>query len=414
MSHHDWIAPEEHQLTAAQMQDLWRVSRESGMSRRDFVRLLAAGGSTAVLSACDRRADTPHTPSDPEDAPWVKNPAPFIRHPTNLETRLENLTGFLTPNSQFFVRNHAPTPRIDPAAYRLRVEGDAVREPVELSYDDLLRLPGHSVISYVECAGNWRGFYSQVMGQVASGGQWGTGAVGCSSWSGVSLGSILDLAGITPAAVDVNLIGGDEGEFSRSLPVDKATESDVMLAHTMNGEPLPPDHGFPVRAVIPGWVGSSSVKWLSRIVVSSQRIWGKNNTTSYVLIGPRWPQERYDPAQGAPITKLNVKSAIALPRPASLRAGPQTVPGFAHSPHGSIAGVEWREGNGAWQPARLLQPVYPRAWVRFEFDWSAVPGRHTLTVRATDVRGNTQPSTAAPNEKGYLLNVPLEHPVVVA
>ena len=101
MSHHDWIAPEEHQLTAAQMQDLWRVSRESGMSRRDFVRLLAAGGSTAVLSACDRRADTPHTPSDPEDAPWVKNPAPFIRHPTNLETRLENLTGFLTPNSQF-------------------------------------------------------------------------------------------------------------------------------------------------------------------------------------------------------------------------------------------------------------------------------------------------------------------------
>ena len=228
-----------------------------GLSRRAFVERVAVGGSAVVLGACGRSGGVDAT------GPWVKDPTPFIRHPTNLETRLESLTGLLTPNDLFFVRNHAPTPRIDATTYRLRVEGDAVARPLELSYEDLLRLQSHSVIAYLECAGNWRSFYDKVLGQVASGGQWGTGGVSCASWSGVSLGTVLDLAGVRDTARDVNIVGLDDGGFERPMSLAKAMDSDTLLAYSMNGETLPPDHGFPVRAVVPGWAGSNSVKWVA-------------------------------------------------------------------------------------------------------------------------------------------------------
>lgn len=398
---------------ARRVEQAWRHCSKRGMSRREFLELLSVGGGAAALAACGGSPGGSGV-ADAAAQPWVKDPTPFIRHPTNLETRLEQIRGFLTPNDLFFVRNHAPTPRIDVETYRLRVEGDGVERPLELTYQDILGLSGQSTIAYLECAGNWRSFYAKVLGQTAAGGQWGTGGVGCASWTGCSLSAVLELAGVRRNAVDVNLLGLDEGEFNRPMAIEKAMDSDTILAYAMNGETLPPDHGFPVRGVVPGWTGSNSVKWLGRIVVSTEKLWVRNNTTSYVLIGPDWPSEQHQPADGSPITTLNVKSALALPWPANVRRGSQNLRGFAYSPHGKIARVEWSvDDRRDWQRARLLRPILEHAWVRFEFAWDAPPGSHTVRVRATDERGNTQPNAVPFNDRGYLLNIPLPHPVEV-
>jgi sulfane dehydrogenase subunit SoxC len=396
---------------------VWRYAQSRGFSRRAFLHLLSVGGTAAVVAACQRDAaiaDAGTNTDGPVTAFWVKDPGPFIQHPTNLETRLETLHGLITPNDLFFVRNHSPTPAIDVAAYRLRVAGDAVEHPVELTYDELVALPSRSVVAYLECAGNWRGFFGSVLGRVASGVQWGTGGIGCAEWTGTPLRSVLELAGVRPGAVDVNLVGLDAGGFSRPMPLAKAMDPDTLLVYAMNGQPLPPDHGFPIRAVVPGWVGGSSVKWVGNIQVSAQRIWGKNNTTSYVLEGPEWPPARYAPAEGAPITTQTIKSALALPWPATRQSARLMLRGYAHSPHGRITRVEWRvAGGGGWQPARVVEPTLPHAWARFEFAWEPRPGSYTVAVRATDQRGNTQPDTVPFNAKGYLLNIPLPHPIEV-
>lgn len=394
---------------------LGKHSTIRGMSRRSFLQWLGVGSGSALLAGCERGSGGMASGRGPTAAPWVKDPTPFIRHSTNLETRLETLHGLITPNDLFFVRNHAPTPEIDPATYRLRVEGDAVERPLELSYDDILDLPSHTLVAYVECAGNWRRFFAELLGRAAQGGQWGTGAVGCAEWTGTQLATVLELAGVKRSVVDVNLLGLDNGEFNRPMPIAKALDPDTLLVYAMNGDMLPPDHGFPLRAVVPGWVGSNSVKWVGRIVVSSEKLWVKNNTTSYVLVGPDWPAEQHAPADGGPITTQNIKSALALPWPAQLRAGRQRIRGFAYSPHAPIARVEWSDDDGnSWHRATVHDSGLRHAWSRFEFAWDAVPGSHTLTLRASDSKHNTQSATVPFNEKGYLLNIPLPHPVEVS
>ncbi len=393
------------------------------LTRRDFVSSAAVGTAGVWLAACDRlgsggdpsvASGAADAASAPAAAPWVKDPAPFIEHPTNLETRLELIDGFLTPNDLFFVRNHAPTPRLDPATYRLRIEGDGAASTLEVDLETLQALPQRSVTAYLECAGNWRGLFAELTGTPASGGQWGTGAVGCAEWTGPSLADVLELAGIGPDAVDVNLVGLDESVFERAMPLEKALDPDTIIALGMNGEPLPADHGFPARSVVPGWSGSNSIKWLGRIQVSTEKVWNRNNTTSYVLIGDQWPEGDYGPAQGQPITELSVKSALALPRPARMPIGSHSIHGFAYSPDGPVASVEWSpDGGGTWRQANIVEPILPLAWQRFEFEWEATAGEHTLVTRATDPAGNTQPEQPLMNEKGYLLNVPLPHPVRV-
>ena len=199
------------------------------------------------------------------------------------------------------------------------------------------------------------------------------------------------------------------------MPIERALDPTTVLAHTMNGVDLPPDHGSPLRAVVPGWVGSSSVKWLGRIVVSSEKIWSRNNLTSYVLIGDDWPADRYAPADGGPINAGVVKSALALPRPAELSVGSNPIFGFAYSPSGPVQRVEWSADDGSsWQAARILDPVLPHAWQRFQFEWDAPARSHTLLTRATDAAGQTQPDQIAYNSKGYLLNSVLPHAVTVS
>ena len=397
---------------------LWNLAQHHGITRRRFLSLLALGGAAAVLAACgDMQVSEPMqspVPSPPptgtSGSPWFKDPTPFIQHEKSLEARLERVRGLITPNHLFFVRNNSVSLDLKPADWRLSIDGDAIATPLQLSYDDLLRLPSRTVVSYLECGGNHRAMFDLVQGRPAEGTQWKTGGVGNAEWTGVPLRDLLALAGLTDHAVSLLLVGSDnespEQGFRQVLPVDKATHPDTLLAYAMNGEPLPQDHGYPLRALIPGWVGSYSIKWLHRIEVSSQQLWTRNNTSSYVLIGDAYPPE--GEALGQVTRAQVVKSALALPWPASLPGGIQSVTGYAHSPDRPIVRVEWSDDSGrSWSDAVVLPPQIQHSWARFEFQWTARSGEHTLMTRATDSAGNTQPETVPFNQKGYLFNQPL-------
>jgi DMSO/TMAO reductase YedYZ molybdopterin-dependent catalytic subunit len=406
---------------------LWHRARQRGLDRRRFVQVLTAGGAAAVLAACGEPSDTepatatasPPEEASPEPAPaWFKDTTPFIVHDDgkSLEARLENMQGLITPVRYFFVRNNSVSLDVDVESWRLSIEGDAVANPIQLTYDDIRRMPSRTLVSYLECAGNHRAMFDLVKGQAAKGTQWRTGGVGCGEWTGVSLRDVLQLAGVTDDAANVLLIGLDtespEEGFRRVLSAEKALHPDTLLAYGMNGETLPRDHGFPLRALIPGWVGSTNVKWLGRIVVSRQPIWTRNNTTSYVLIGDAYPPEGR--ASGKVTTTQVVKSALALPWPAELEAASQRIHGFAHSPDGPIEKVEWSVDSGrTWNQVEALTPQVQYSWARFEFGWDPRPGEYTMMTRATDSAGNTQPAEIPFNEKGYLFNQPLPHPVRV-
>lgn len=406
---------------------LWQYASARGMNRRRFLALMAAGGAAAVLTACggmgapDATGGSPSTvgSADPApDAPWFKDPAPFIiRDDKGLEARLENMQGNITPNRLFFVRNNSASMDIDVADWRLTVAGDAISQPLELTYADIRALPSRTLTSYLECAGNHRAMFGVMNGQEASGTQWMTGAVSNGEWVGARLSDVLNLAGIRPNAVSVLLVGLDvaspEEGFRYVLPVEKALHPDTLLAYALNGETLPRDHGFPLRALVPGWVGSANIKWLGRIVVSSEPIWTRNNTTSYTLIGDAYPPQ--GESLGQPATTQVIKSALALPWPAELPAGSRRIHGYAHSPWGRIARVEWSADAGrTWHDATLSGSQPDHSWARFEFQWDATPGERVIMTRGTDTAGNTQPDHVPFNEKGYLFNQPLTHPVRVA
>jgi len=396
------------------------------MNRRRFLQALAVAGASAVLAACgeagDPAADAAPLADDaatPRPPAWFKETTPFMVHDDgkSLEARLENMDALITPNRFFFVRNNSVSLEVDVDAWRLSIEGDAVTNPLTLTYDDIRALPSRTLVCYLECAGNHRAMFGLVQGRQAKGTQWMTGGVSNGEWVGVPLRDVLTSAGITDDAVSALLIGLDtespEQGFRRALPVAKALHPDTLLAYSLNGEDLPRDHGYPLRALAPGWVGSSNVKWLGRIVVSKERLWTRNNTTSYVLLGDDYAPEGQ--ALGKVTTTQVIKSALALPWPALLNAGRRELHGFAHSPHSPIRRVEWSLDSGrTWRDAAVLEPQVQYSWARFAFEWDAPPGDHTIMTRATDAAGNTQPDQIPFNEKGYLFNQPVPHPVQVS
>lgn len=379
-------------------------------TRRQFL-TTGATGALALATGADALAQG-QTQSQGEK--FIVKPVPgeiFINHGINQETRLETLRGYLTPASHFYVRSHAATPMIDARTWRLRVEGNAIERPLELSLDDLLRLPSRSVIAFVECAGNGRAFFKEFMGKVASGTQWRLGAIGVAEWTGVPLGAVLDLARVrreTPRDLLSVLIEGlDSVKVNRPISLAKAYEEDTLLAYAFNGEPVPPDHGFPVRAIVPGWVGISNIKWVGRIEVRDTAIDVPTTTKTYVLDGPDYPTK-------VVLREQTLKSAVALPWPATLPAGRHRIRGFAWSPTGRISRVDYSLDRGAsWQPATLREPNIPRAWVRWDFEWDARPGDHVILTRAVDERGQMQPASIPWNAQGYGYNVPVPHPVRV-
>ncbi|MDJ0691841.1 MAG: molybdopterin-dependent oxidoreductase [Xenococcaceae cyanobacterium MO_188.B32] len=258
--------------------------------------------------------------------------------------RWENMynRGYFVPNELFFVRNNNPTPRIAPANYKLAIWGDGVSNPRSFTYDELLSLPSISVIKAIECAGNGRSFYQTAYGREASGTQWKLGGIGVAEWTGVPLGEVLSRAGVKSTAKDVMLISVDEKKVQRPIPIEKALAEDTLLVYAMNGDILPPDHGFPIRALVPGWVGIANIKWVGSIQISTKPLFSLYNTEKYVLIGEDYPvAEELQQAGvlGEITTEQKPKSAFELPWEGEIASGKRLLRGRSWSAQGKISGT---------------------------------------------------------------------------
>jgi DMSO/TMAO reductase YedYZ molybdopterin-dependent catalytic subunit len=406
-------------------------SRGDDFSRRDLFRLAAAMGAVATgvgSAAAPAQAADPGAGPTSSAGPILKPLPPelFVGLGSNAEMRWEAMAGqgYLVPTDRFFVRNHTATPLLDVDTWRLRLLGTGLRGSpgadgaIELSYQQLRRFPTHSQTSLVECAGNGRSFFTSQQGQSVSGTAWRLGAVGVARWRGVRLSTVLRHAGLTPDAVDVLPQGLDAdfvtggvnlGPVRRPLPIGKALD-DVLVAYEMNGAPLPPDHGFPVRLVVPGWIGISSIKWLGSIEVSAEPLFSPWNTQFYRLFGPGYP------GGGTLVGGQVVKSAFELAWNAHIPAGTRTVlRGRSWSGAAPIRGVEVSTDGGlTWRRARLHRADTGRAWQRWELSWRpTTPGPATLRARAVDATGARQPEEARYNTLGYLFDGVVEHPVAV-
>lgn len=413
------------------VEQLWERAHTTGISRRRFLSLLMSGGTAAVLAACGQQTGQTVVPTAAPPAGATAPPAPtpakptiikpieekfFVPFGTNAEMRFEVMadTDYATPNARFFVRSHAETPAIDAATWKLSIAGDGVEKPFQLTYDELLKLPSKTVMRFVECAGNGRSFYDTLLQKPAKGTQWHLGAYGIAEWTGVQLAELLQRAGIKKTAVDVMPTGLDSQKIERPMSVEKAMMEDTILAYKMNGEPIPPDHGFPARIITPGWVGVANVKWVGSITVSEKPLFVDKNTNNYVMIGPDYQAQ--PPAKGPILSDNILKSAIALPWPATLSPGQQKIIGYAWSPFGTIAKVDVSiDGGKTFQPATLVGQNIERAGVRWEFSFDAKPGEMTITPRATDEKGNAQYEVAQQkwNEQGYLFGAMAPHPVKI-
>ncbi|MFD9327852.1 sulfite oxidase [Streptomyces sp. NPDC060065] len=406
-------------------------ARADGVARRDMLRLLAAAGLTAAVPSAfgaPAAAATGASVSAAATVPGIVKPLPddwFTARGTNAETKFASLagTGYHTPNDHFFVRNHTATPLLDAEAWTLTLWGDGLarEEPVEFTLDDLKRLPATTRTAFVECAGNGRSFFTTQQGQSVSGTAWTLGAIGTARWKGVRLAEVLRRAGLTDRAVDVLPRGLDAeyvtadgtnlGHVRRPLPLSKALD-DVLLAYEMNGEPLPPDHGHPVRVLVPSWVGIASIKWVGDIEVSAQPLYSPWNTDFYRLFGAAYPD-----GGSAPLTRQTLKSAFELAWNASLPAGTgHRLTGRSWSGAGGVVRVDVSTDGGAtWKRARLYDVPRRAGWVRWSTDWRpTTPGTYTLLARATDTTGRTQPETTVVNTQGYLFDAVVRHPVQVS
>jgi DMSO/TMAO reductase YedYZ molybdopterin-dependent catalytic subunit len=316
----------------------------------------------------------------------VVTPEPF-----NAETPLEEQRGVITPASIHYVRNHFPIPRWE----QLVVEGE-VEHALRLGLEDLASMPTRSLVVTLECAGNGRAYLDPPV----AGEQWRVGAVGTAEWTGVPLRHVLELARISPKAVEVLFAGADRGAaggrqvvFERSLPVERVLDGGVLLAFAMNGEPLPADHGAPLRLIVPGQYGMASVKWLARIAAIDRPFRG-------------WFQvERYSLA-GEPLPSIAPRAVITQPQDGAVIAGSIVVRGYCWSGRAPIARVELSDdGGNRWSDADLEPPVSPYAWRRWQRAWEpAGPGDATLIARAWTKDGECQPLTPQPTDLGYMNN----------
>jgi DMSO/TMAO reductase YedYZ molybdopterin-dependent catalytic subunit/rhodanese-related sulfurtransferase/glyoxylase-like metal-dependent hydrolase (beta-lactamase superfamily II) len=320
--------------------------------------------------------------------------------PLNFETSIPALIGgVIMPNAHFYVRNHFRAPTIDAERWRLQVDG-LVDRPLALSLRELSRLPTETRVVTLECAGNGR----YALTPPVDGEPWRLGAVSTAEWTGVPLTEILDRVGVLPASTEVVFRGADRGRvdarttpvhFERSLRIDTARGAQALLAYAMNGEPLPLQHGYPVRLVVPSWYGVASVKWLTTIELVDHPFNGYFQADKY------WYET--DEAPREPVTLQRVRAMITDPRDGEqLQPGPTTVRGVAWSGAAPIARVEVSINNGSWQQARLVGDRQPHRWQWWELlTHFAEPDQSSIRARATDLAGRAQPVTPQWNRHGY-------------
>jgi sulfite oxidase len=376
-------------------------------SRRDFLKhisaaALATGAVPSILTWALPQSQSVNVPG--EDGLILRS-FRFV----DLETPVEYFNTWLTPVPHFFVRNHMYEPvQLDAPDWRLSVSGE-VEKPITLSLAELVKLESHSVVNTLECAGNGRSLHRPQVPGI----QWGKGAVSTARFSGPRLRDVLHRAGVKPTGKHVMFRGLDEvpgkvPPFIRSIPIEKALDSDTLIATHMNGEPLTKHHGFPARALVPGWIGAASCKWLTEIKLLDAEFVGNFMSPGYRLPNqPIKPGDAVKPEDTHPLTALNVKSVIAGPSDgATIKPSKVAVHGAAWAGEADITKVEISTDNGTtWNPANLGRDKAHYAWRLWSYDWKAAkPGDYTILSRATDSQGRTQPSTPAWNPSGYLYN----------
>ncbi len=375
-------------------------------SRRDFLK----AASAAALAASAARPLLSWAKEDsavtiPGKDGMIVRSSRFL----DLETPVEFMTDWITPVNHFYVRNHMFEPaRFDAKAWQLSITGE-VAQPLTLTLADLEKLSLHSVVNTMECAGNGRSLqYPKVPGI-----QWGKGAVGNARFSGPSLKSLLEKAGVKDTAKHVQFRGLDQvpgkvPPFIRSIPIDKAMDADTLVATKMNGAPLTVHHGFPARAVTPGWAGAASCKWLAEITVLDKPAEGNFMSPGYRMPNtPVKPGEAVKPEDTHSVTALTVKSLIAAPSDgAKLKPGAHVIQGVAWAGEADIIKVEISTDAGAtWNEAKLGKDQAKYAWRLWSYNWKpAKGGEYTILSRATDSQGRVQPDAPVWNPSGYLYN----------
>lgn len=323
------------------------------------------------------------------------NPNPIYPGGGSSRSPLQHLQGTITPNSLHFERHHAGVPDIDPSLHKLVING-LVKQPLVFSYEDLLKYPMVSKIYFLECSGN-------------SGSLWGAnaadgsaqsihGLVSCAEWTGIPLSTLLDEAGVEPQAQWVSAVGADAASMGRSVPLNRAMD-DVLVALFQNGEPVRPEQGYPMRLFVPGCEGNISVKWLTQIKLSREPSQFRDETSKYTDTRP-------DRLSAQFTLPMGTKSLITSPsgQMALERQGVYQVTGIAWSGRGSIRRVEVSaDGGQTWADALIESHQSEKALARFRIPWQWSGGSAVLQSRATDSRGNVQPSRSALiAEKGSL------------
>jgi DMSO/TMAO reductase YedYZ molybdopterin-dependent catalytic subunit len=324
-------------------------------------------------------------------------------HPLNGETSLDALIGgVVMPSARFYVRNHFQIPVLDPAAWRLEVRG-LVDRPLRLSLRELQQMRSETQVVTLECAGNGR----SLLDPPVEGEQWQLGAVSTAEWTGVPLVEVLDRCGVRGDAVEVLFRGADSGaiagrandiSFERSLPVADARSSGVLLAYAMNGAPLPREHGYPLRVIVPSWYAVGSVKWLTEIEVLGERFDGYFQADRYVY---EW--ERNGSVEREPVSLQQVRSLVTEPKAGdTLTPGPVLVRGVAWSGAAAIARVDVSVGDGPWHEARLIGDRHRHSWQWWEASVEVDGnGPSSIRSRAADLAGRVQPERAVWNRLGY-------------
>ena len=329
---------------------------------------------------------------------------------------LEALRYDLTPPGLHYLLIHYDIPDLDPASWRLEITG-AVERPIALDLDAIRQRDAVSAEVTLECAGNGRALLEpRPLSQ-----PWLLEAVGNARWTGVPLATLLEEAGIATDAVEVAFAGADrgiEGEveqtYERALPLDEALRPEVLLAYAMNDQPLLPQHGFPLRLIVPGWYGMTHVKWLTRIEVLREPFTGYQNARGYRM--------RTDPEDAGEGVSRIVPRALMVPpgipeflsRSRIVEAGEIRLHGRAWSGLGAITRVEVSDDGSSWWDAELAESsVDPFAWRSWTTTWSAEPGERLLMCRASDETGARQPLEASWNVGGYSNNAVQRVPVRV-
>jgi len=376
------------------------------LSRRELLKAASAAPFASLLSL--RAAE-----------PILTFPGMIVRQtlPQNLEMPFASLSDWVVAAERFYVRSHFAVPKIDAANFKLIVEGH-VENRLELSLADLKQFEKTTTPLTLECAGNGRVFLTPAV----RGLQWANGAVGNAEWNGIPLGTLLDRAKPKAGAIDVVLAGVDSGSltadpatpgaihFSRSLPLAKAKKPESIIAWGMNGADLTPSHGFPLRAVIGGWYGMASVKWLNRIFVSDRPYKGYFQTMDYSYYVRAIGSE----PEVIPVTEIQPKAAIARPGPNETVPvnKPYTVFGAAWAGESTVAKVEVSaDGGTTWMEAKLDDKPKPFCWVKWRWEWMPTArGPARLLAKCTDERGTTQPEKRNADRRAYAINhwVPVE------